>query len=88
MEREEKDKDKVEGEGSYTGTKDYNQRTKKFIDVGQGRRGRARRRAEIRGRKARDAEGREDRQAARKEVISTSSENPRANRGARSGRSR
>jgi hypothetical protein len=32
MERE--DKDKVEGEGSYSGTKDYNQRTKKFIDSG------------------------------------------------------
>ena len=31
MERE----DKVEGEGSYTGTKDYNQRTKKFIDSGK-----------------------------------------------------
>jgi hypothetical protein len=28
-------KDKVEGEGSYTGTKDYNQRTKKFIDSGK-----------------------------------------------------
>jgi len=35
----EKDKDKergkVEGEGSYSGTKDYNQRTKKFIDAGK-----------------------------------------------------
>ena len=30
-----KDKDKVEGEGSYTGTKDYNQRTRKFIDSGK-----------------------------------------------------
>ena len=29
------DKDKVEGEGSYSGTKDYNQRTKKFIDAGK-----------------------------------------------------
>jgi hypothetical protein len=28
-------KDKVEGEGSYTGTKDYNQRTKKFVDAGK-----------------------------------------------------
>jgi len=28
-------KDKVEGEGSYSGTKDYNQRTKKFIDAGK-----------------------------------------------------
>ena len=28
-------KDKVEGEGSYSGTKDYNQRTKKFIDSGK-----------------------------------------------------
>jgi len=27
-------KDKVEGEGSYTGTKDYNKRTKKFVDSG------------------------------------------------------
>jgi len=30
-----KDKDQVEGEGSYSGTKDYNQRTKKFIDSGK-----------------------------------------------------
>jgi hypothetical protein len=30
-----KDKDKVEGEGSYSGTKDYNERTKKFIDSGK-----------------------------------------------------
>lgn len=30
-----KDKDKVEGEGSYTGTKDYNKRTKKFIESGK-----------------------------------------------------
>jgi len=30
-----KDEDKVEGEGSYSGTKDYNQRTKKFIDSGK-----------------------------------------------------
>lgn len=29
------DKDKVEGEGSYTGTKDYNQRTKKFVESGK-----------------------------------------------------
>jgi hypothetical protein len=28
-------KDKVEGEGSYSGTRDYNQRTKKFIDSGK-----------------------------------------------------
>ena len=27
-------KDKVEGEGSYTGSKDYNERTKKFVDSG------------------------------------------------------
>ena len=33
MERE--DKDKMEGEGSYTGTKDYNQRTKKFVESGK-----------------------------------------------------
>jgi hypothetical protein len=40
MERKDKDKaqqdeQKVEGEGSYSGTKDYNQRTKKFIDSGK-----------------------------------------------------
>jgi hypothetical protein len=29
------DKDKVEGEGSYSGSKDYNQRTKKFVDSGK-----------------------------------------------------
>jgi hypothetical protein len=28
-------KDQVEGEGSYTGTRDYNQRTKKFIESGK-----------------------------------------------------
>ena len=28
-------KDKVEGEGSYSGSKDYNERTKKFIDSGK-----------------------------------------------------
>ncbi len=33
--REDKEKDKVEGEGSYSGTKDYNRRTKKFIDAGK-----------------------------------------------------
>ena len=27
--------DKVEGEGSYSGTKDYNQRTKKFVESGK-----------------------------------------------------
>ena len=27
--------DKVEGEGSYTGSKDYNERTKKFVDSGK-----------------------------------------------------
>jgi hypothetical protein len=30
-----KEKDKVEGEGSYTGSKDYNERTKKFVDSGK-----------------------------------------------------
>ena len=30
-----KDKQGVEGEGSYSGTKDYNQRTRKFIDSGK-----------------------------------------------------
>ena len=28
-------KDKVEGEGSYTGSKDYNERTRKFVDSGK-----------------------------------------------------
>src|SRR3954468_5508690 len=35
MERKQKDKDQVEGEGSYTGSKDYNERTKKFVDSGK-----------------------------------------------------
>jgi len=30
-----KRKDKVEGEGSYTGSKDYNERTKKFVESGK-----------------------------------------------------
>ena len=50
---ERKDKDKVEGEGSYSATKDYNQRTKKFIDSGKVEQA------------ARDAEGRAHRQGAR-----------------------
>ena len=29
------DKQKVEGEGSYSGTKDYNERARKFIDSGK-----------------------------------------------------
>ena len=33
--KERKDNSQVEGEGSYSGTKDYNQRTKKFIDSGK-----------------------------------------------------
>ena len=28
-------KDKVEGEGSYTGSKDYNERTEKFVKSGK-----------------------------------------------------
>jgi hypothetical protein len=28
-------RDKVEGEGSYSGTKDYNERTRKFIKSGR-----------------------------------------------------
>ncbi|HEY7238908.1 MAG TPA: hypothetical protein VH600_07050 [Burkholderiales bacterium] len=28
-------KDKVEGEGSYSGAKDYDKRTKKFVDSGK-----------------------------------------------------
>ncbi len=30
-----KDESGVEGEGSYSGTKDYNERTKKFVDSGK-----------------------------------------------------
>ena len=30
-----KSRDEVEGEGSYSGSKDYNERTKKFIDSGK-----------------------------------------------------
>jgi hypothetical protein len=33
--KERKGNSQVEGEGSYTGTEDYNQRTKKFIDSGK-----------------------------------------------------
>ena len=58
-------KDKVEGEGSYTGTKDYNARTKKFVESGKVEQGGARRRAQDRGREARDGEGRAHRQEAR-----------------------
>ncbi len=32
---ERKRSDGVEGEGSYTGTRDYNRRTKKFIESGR-----------------------------------------------------
>jgi len=32
---ERKDKDRVEGEGSYTGSKDYNRRTEKFVESGK-----------------------------------------------------
>ena len=28
-------RNKVEGEGSYSGTKDYNERTRKFIEAGK-----------------------------------------------------
>lgn len=36
MERkDQQNKDKVEGEGSYSGSKDYNERTKKFVDSGK-----------------------------------------------------
>jgi hypothetical protein len=38
MEQERKDndeKDGVEGEGSYSGTKDYNERTEKFVKSGK-----------------------------------------------------
>jgi hypothetical protein len=36
MDEQERDTDRqVEGEGSYSGTKDYNERTKKFVQSGQ-----------------------------------------------------
>jgi hypothetical protein len=35
MERKDKDKNQVEGEGSYKGSKDYNERTKKFVESGK-----------------------------------------------------
>jgi len=35
MERKHNDKEQVEVEGSYSGTKDYNERTKKFVDSGK-----------------------------------------------------
>jgi hypothetical protein len=34
MERKER-KDKVEGEGSYSGSKDYNERTRNFVESGK-----------------------------------------------------
>jgi hypothetical protein len=33
--KDQESKDRVEGEGSYSGSKDYNERTKKFIDSGK-----------------------------------------------------
>jgi hypothetical protein len=35
MDRKQTDKNQVEGEGSYTGSKDYNERTQKFVDSGK-----------------------------------------------------
>jgi hypothetical protein len=35
MEDDKRKTDAVEGEGSYTGTKKYNERTKKFMDSGK-----------------------------------------------------
>ena len=35
MEQDRKDKDGVEGEGSYSGSKDYNERTEKFVKSGK-----------------------------------------------------
>ena len=46
-------KDQVEGEGSYSGTRDYNERTKEFLKSGKAEKA------------ARDAEGRAHGQAAR-----------------------
>jgi hypothetical protein len=35
MEQDRKDNDGVEGEGSYSGSKDYNERTEKFVKSGK-----------------------------------------------------
>jgi len=35
MDRKDKGKDGVEGEGSYSGSKEYNERTQKFVDSGK-----------------------------------------------------
>lgn len=35
QERDRASDDRVEGEGSYSGTKDYNERTKRFIESGK-----------------------------------------------------
>jgi hypothetical protein len=35
MDRKDRKKGGVEGEGSYSGTKDYNERTKDFVDSGK-----------------------------------------------------
>ncbi len=35
MEQDRKDNDGVEGEGSYSGSKDYNERTEKFVKAGK-----------------------------------------------------
>jgi len=35
MERKPQDKRGVEGEGSYSGTKEYNERTRKFVESGK-----------------------------------------------------
>ena len=35
QERKRNSHDKVEGEGSYSGTKDYNKRTEKFVESGK-----------------------------------------------------
>lgn len=35
MDRKDRSKDKVEGEGSYSASKDYNQRTEKFVQSGK-----------------------------------------------------
>jgi hypothetical protein len=35
MQRKHEDKNRVEGEGSYSGSKDYNERTRKFVESGK-----------------------------------------------------
>ena len=90
MERKDKDQDKVEGEGSYTGTKDYNKRTKKFIQSGKVEQAPkdAEPKSEQEAREMQKAERIGKQHARRRSALLACAARPRAGRGARSGRSR